>query len=626
MKKSIFFYPIAFVALVLLPLGCNDNFLDTQPLDKISSDATWADGPLSQAFVYNVYSFLGYGGFEEQALASISDEAMFTHAGRNINTFTEGSESPGSLSWLSPTYEWGRMYLAIRQANIALANLPKATFTDTALRDRLTGEAFFLRAYYYQQLLRYYGGVPIIDKPYGLNEDYSIARNTYEECVNFIIGDLDQAIALLDGKSETPGRASKLSAMALKARVLLYAASDLHDASTAQSNSSTLGGFSDIALVAYTGGDRTARWQAAQTAAKAVLDASSGYKLDLAGPVSPAEGKQNYVSIAMGGQSAIGDPAAASELIFHRSHTAEFTVEDNWPLGGIHYGINNGPNGYHNWAGNTPIQQLVDDYEMMDGSKFDWSNPQQAAAPFDNRDPRFYATVLFDGSDWKPRPSDVAAVDPANQVQTGYYDDGNGGLLNGIDTRESSIENWNGSRTHYYTRKFIDADPGLPDNQSNAQTIPWPFIRYTEMALIYAEASIELGQEAEAKAWLNKIRFRGGMPAINDSGVALVDRLRNERKVELAYEEHRYHDGRRWMIGDELGSGIKSIRVTATLKAGQTPNVPYKYDKTKYDYTYEVYDNTENETRVWNDKMYYRPIGRDEINRNSKLVQNPGYQ
>ncbi len=625
MKKSNFIYLIALAVVVLLPLSCNDDFLNTKPLDKISSDATWADGPLSQAFVFNVYSFLGYGGFEEQALAAYTDEAMFTHSGRNINTFTEGAESPGALAWKSSTYEWGTMYLAIRQANIAIENLPKATFTDTELRDRLLGEAYFLRAYYYHQLVRFYGGVPLIDKAYGLKEDYSVTRNTYEECVNFIVADLDRAISLLDGKSAINGRASKLSAMALKARQLVYAASDLHDASTAQAQSSTLSGFSDIALVAYTGGDRAARWKAAQDAAKAALDEGAGYKLDLSGPVSAEEGKNNYVSIAMGGQSAIGDAAAATELIFQRTHTAQFTQEDNWPLGGIHYGINNGPNGYHNWAGNTPIQQLVDDYEMMDGSKFDWNNPAHKADPYANRDPRFYGTVLYDGAPWKPRPSDVAALDPVDQIQTGYYDDGNGGLINGIDTRKSSIEDWNGTRTHYYTRKFIDADPGLPDNQSNAQTIPWPFIRYTEMVLIYVEASIELGQEGPARDWLNKIRFRAGMPAVNDSGDALMERLMNERRVELAYEEHRYHDGRRWMIGSELGRGIKAINVTATLKPGATPHVPYRYDKSVYNYTYTVYDNTENETRTWNDKMYFRPISRDEINRNAKLVQNPGY-
>ena len=86
---------------VMLPIACNDDFLNTSPLDRISSDATWADGPLAEAFIFNVYSYLGYGGFEEEALASMTDEAMFTHAGRNINTFTEGSETPSNIepSW-----------------------------------------------------------------------------------------------------------------------------------------------------------------------------------------------------------------------------------------------------------------------------------------------------------------------------------------------------------------------------------------------------------------------------------------------------------------------------------------------------------------------------------------------
>ncbi len=627
MKKVI--YILTTAMCVALPWSCDNEFLSTQPLDRVSSDATWSDGALSQAFIYNVYSFLGYGGFEEQALASISDEAMFTHAGRNIDQFTEGTESPGSLAWISSTYEWGNMYFAIREANVAIANLPEATF-DTEQRDRLLGEAYFLRAYYYHQLLRYYGGVPIIDKPYGLNEDYAIARNTFAECVDFIVSDLDQAATLLNGKEVTDGRASRLSAMALKARVLAYAASDLHDATIAQANSATLSSYGDIELVAYTSGNQSDRWTAAQTAAKAVLDAGAGYKLDLTAPVSPEEGEDNYVALSMGGGSAVADAGAAIELIFQRTHTPNYTQESNWPLGGLHYGINNGPNGYHNWAGNTPIQQLVDDYEMMDGSEFDWGNPVHAATPYEDRDPRFYATILYDGADWKPRPSDVVSYDEVDQIQTGFYEGRDPGTgepitVNGVDTRKSDVEDWNGTRTHYYTRKFIDPDPALPDNQSNAQVIPWPFIRYTEMAFIYAEASIELGQEQEARDWINKIRYRAGMPGINDTGADLVDRLRNERRVELAYEEHRYHDGRRWMLGSELGRGIKSIQVTAALKPGMDPHVPYRHDPTVYDYTYTVVDNTENETRVWDDKMYYRPISREEINRNTLLIQNPGY-
>jgi len=593
------------------------DFLDTRPLDKISSDATWSDGALAEAFVFNVYSFLGYGGFEEQGLSALSDEALFTHAGRNVPILNEGTETPTNLGFTSGTYSWDNMFLAIREANIALTELPDATIDD-AIKNRLIGEATFLRAFYYQQLLRFYGGVPIIDRPYGLGEDYSIARNTYSEVVDFIVKDLDTAAGLLDGAPAAAGRASKLAALALKSRVLLYAASDLHEASQVSG---------DMAgdLFAYSGGQE-ARWQAAKSAAEAALDAGSGYKLDLSGPVSAEEGQANYTAVAMGGGSAVADAGGAADMIFDRSATIDFTQESNWPLGGLHHGINNGPNGYNNWAGNTPVNALVDDYELMDGSRFDWNDSDHAAAPYENRDPRFYATILYDGADWKPRPAAVAGMEPANQIQTGSYDDGNGGTLPGIDTRQSPVEDWNGSRTHYYTRKFTDPDPGIADNLSGGQAIPYPFIRYTEVVLNYVETSLETGDEATARDWLNRIRFRAGMPAVTEAGDALVDRYRNERRIELAYEEHRYHDARRWLIAPTtLGRGVQHTNIQATLKPGMSPHVPYRYDTDVYDYTYTVVDNTEVETRTWVDKMYYRPISRDETQRNALLVQNPGY-
>lgn len=623
MKRALIITGI--VLSMVFHISCNTDFLNTEPLDKIASNAVWSDGPLSEAFVFNIYSSLGYGGFEEEALATMTDEAMFTH-GRNIRAWNEGSVTASNLGNTRVTPQWGELYSAIRKANVALENLETATFDDPPLLERLKGESHFLRAYYYHQLVRYYGGVPKIDKAYGLGEDYSIARSSYEEIVNFMVSDLDAAAQLLEGKDDGQrGRATELSAMALKARILLYAASDLHDGPTASANSSLIGGYSNLEYIAYTSGDRNARWTAARDAALAVLAENPGYKLDLMAPVTPEEGEANYVAIAMGGGSAAADAGAAVELLWERTHTPLYTVEDGWPLGGIHYGINNGPNGYHNWAGNTPIQEMVDDYEFMDGTKFDWTNPAHAAAPYTNRDPRFYASVLYDGADWKPRPSDVASIDPVNQVQTGYYGDGSGGIINGVDTRKSPIEDWNGTRTHYYTRKFIDPDPALPDNQSNAQVIPWPFIRVTEMAFIVAEAALELEDEPLCRSWLNKIRFRAGMPAITDSGDDLKNRLMNERRVELAYEEHRYFDARRWMVAPEtLGRKINIIDVKAEVKAGASPHVPYKYDPAVYDYTYTPVEYTE-EVRTWVDKMYYRPISRDEMNKNLLLVNNPGY-
>ncbi|MEO8853644.1 MAG: RagB/SusD family nutrient uptake outer membrane protein [Ginsengibacter sp.] len=626
--KKITIYKLIIISSFLFFLGsCKKNFLNTTPLTSIPSDATWADGALSEAFVTNAYNGLGNGGWDEQELASLSDETVFVHPGRGINTINEGTLTPSNLGWMDNTYEWGSMYSYIRPCNLALEKLKTATFNDTALNARLQGEAHFLRGYYYQQLLRYYGGVPIVDHTYELNEDYSIVRNTYEECVNFIVKDCDSAALLLTGKNLASGRATALAAMALKSRVLLYAASDLHDIPTAKANSSTISGFSNPELLGYVSGDRAARWLAAQNAAKAVLDAGSGYMLNLTAPLSADAAKQAYISMAMGGASkAPGlDASAGIELIFMRQFSPDlFTGGPG--TDGTSVGLDNGPNGYHNWAGNVPIGQLVDDYEMMDGSKFSWSNPAEAAAPYKNRDPRLYASILYDGAGWKPRNKITSNPDPANQIQSGSYESSPGQLQAGLDTRESVVENWNASWSGYYMRKFIDPDPNVVDNNTR-QYIPYPFLRYTEAVLNYIEASIELGQEDVAKTWLNKIRFRAGMPAITLTGTALRDEYRNERRVEMVFEEQRYHDARRWMIAPStLGRKLQFINVTGILKPGATAPSPYQHNETIYTYNYVPFVDNTLENRTWIDKMYFRPISRDEINKNAKLVQNPGYQ
>lgn len=605
--------------------ACKKDFLNTKPVDQVQASETWNDPALAEAFVNGIYAGLGEGGFSEEMISSISDESIFTHAGRNINTINEGTLNPSNPGWLVGPTEWTNLYNNIRRANIALENLPAAAIDNAEIKARLEGEARFLRAYYYHQLLRYYGGVPLITKVYGLGEDYTAARNTYEELNTFIVKESDSAYSLLKGKATGKGRANALAALALKARQLLYAASDLHDIPTAKAKSSVIASAKPevLPLLGFTSGDRTARWQAAKDAAKKVLDeAGSGYKTNLTAPVSFEEARKNYISIAMGGasKSPDADPGVAStnELLFVRT----FSPDRN--EGAQQHGLRQGPNGYHNWAGNTPIQELVDDYEMMDGTRFDWSNPAQKADPYVNREPRFYASILYDGAPWKPRDKISGNVDPANEAQTGTYFTG-GTKTVGLDTRESTIENWNGSWTGYYFRKFIDPDPSLVDNTMR-QYIPWPFFRYTEAIFNYAEACIELGLDEEARTWLNKIRFRNGLPALTESGDALRQRFRNEKRVEMAFEEQRYHDARRWMIAPQtLGRKTTYIQVVGTLKPGATAPVPYRKDKTKFDYTYTPVQNNNLENRTWLDKMYYRPLALAEVQRNNKLVQNPGY-
>lgn len=608
---------VAALSIGLVMASCNNDFLNVDPLGEISESAVWTDPALAEAFVTGIYQGFGNGGFDEQMLASLTDESMFTHPGRGITTITEARSNPADIGWVNNTISWGNMYSYIRRANIAISNLSETEIDDQATVDRLLGEAKFMRAYYYQQLARYYGGVPLVDRPYELGEEtYEAPRNTWEETINFIVADLDDAASLLAGKSMAAGRATELAALALKSRVLLYAASDLHDASTAQANSSVLAGFSNIELVAYTSGSQTERWQKAQAAAKAVLDKASGANYGLSAPVSQEEGIQNYINTSLsrnGGQA---------DLILGR-----YFISAKRENGG-RQGLFNGPNGYNNWAGNTPVQLLVDDYQMMDGSDFDWSNPEHAAAPYENREARFYASFLYEGAQWKPRSTANQAKDPLGQIQTGTYEVNPGGTVQthfGLDTRNSSIEDWNGSYTGYYMRKFIDPDPAIVD-QNTWQEVPWPVLRYTEAVLNYVEASIELGQEDEARNWLNQIRYRVALPAVTATGEDLVDAYRNERRVEMAYEEQRYHDARRWMIAAEtLGRKANIISITGSLKPGASVSI-YRHDPEVYDYDYSVFPiDPGKENRTWLDKMYFIPIHRDEINRNSNLIQNPGF-
>ncbi|WP_298734601.1 RagB/SusD family nutrient uptake outer membrane protein [uncultured Chitinophaga sp.] len=596
----------------VLTTACNKDFLNTVPRDEAAEDQVFSDPGLTEAFVNDIYNGLSSGGFLETMLASATDETMFTH-GYGMKNMVEATINPTDAEYVTnrSTMRWNELYTRIRACNKLFTKIDGVPFDDNNVRDRLKGETFFLRAYFYHQLVRGYGGVPLVDKVYALGEtDYTIARGTFEECVNFIVKDCDSAFYYLQGKTglSVKGRATDIAALALKSRILVYAASDLHDVPTAKSKSAVIAGFSNPELLGYTSGNRTERWQKAKAAAKAVID-MGGLSLQSPNPASAKEATANIQGMFL---------IDNSETIFSRY----FLNDKDEPGGNI--GLYNGPNGYHNWAGNTPTQQFVDDYEMADGTPFDWNNPAHKAHPYLNRDPRFYATILYDGAGWRKRPADVQAKDPFNQVQTGKYEVSAGGgkaAVVGLDTRQSPIENWNGSFTGYYFKKFIDT---TVDAQFYNQQVPYPFLRYTEVVLNYIEACIELGEEQEARNWLNQIRRRAFMPEITASGPELRDRYRHEREIEMALEEQRFYDVRRWMIPQNtVGRPLRGINITATLKDGKTVPI-YRYDTASYNYTY-IPITLEAEKRLWLDKMYFMPLQRDEINRNNKLVQNPGY-
>src|SRR5450432_920704 len=224
MKKIKNILPL--IALIAVFASCKKDFLNTLPLDKPASTTVWADPSLSEAFVTDIYNVYHDGILNQESMDCISDNCLYNFGRADI---MESNISPSSTGWVNNTYEWGEMYSRIRATNLALENLRTAPF-DKNLIGRLQGEAYFLRAHCHNQLLRYYGGVPIVHSSFGLTTpDFSIARNSYADVVTAIVSDLDSAKLLLSaytasGKTIDLGRATPEAAMALKARVLLYAA------------------------------------------------------------------------------------------------------------------------------------------------------------------------------------------------------------------------------------------------------------------------------------------------------------------------------------------------------------------------------------------------------------------
>ena len=598
MKVKIYKF-IMFLFGVLFLASCNDDFLETTPLTEFSDATVWTDPPLVETFINNIYWRLDEPFSSGRLKANLVDEGHYRGNAPSLN-FNKCLLTPDQIPGLSTPSRyltWNDIYKSIRYCNIFFEKVGGVPFDNTVtdgktMEERLTGEAHFLRAYNYFLLTRMYGGVPIITKAYELTDDFLIARDSYAKCVDFMVAECDTAISLLPrtNSGDNKGRATMGAAMALKSRILLYAASDLF-------NTTVFTGYSNPEYIGYTDANRTARWQKAKDAAKAVIDLGQ-YSLYKAIPL-PGDSVAKNINEMFLAKNTVED-------IFVKYFTTNSTQQ---------IALVSGPNGWHNWGTNAPLGDLVDDIEMKNGTPFSWSNPVHAASPYKNRDPRFYANILYEGATWKPRTADVAPTDPLGIVQVGRWEKWDAAtsktvITYGLDTRQSPIENWNGGYPGYYLRKY--QDPTV-DAQYFYQTVPWRFFRYGEIILNYAEACIELGQDAEARTYINLIRRRAGMPDITESGTALRDRYRHERKIELMFEDHRIWDVRRWVIGPQAYHTTHIVDVVYKLLPDKTTSkVPTITSK-----NFENY--------AWINKAYFFPILRDEMNKNSMLVQNPGY-
>jgi len=535
------------VCTALLFGGCK-KALDLQPLNSYSEKDVWADPKLAQVFVNNIYNetVLAYqfGGF---GWGAQTDELYGNFNWTNENLYVRGEATPDNQSSGSLNH-WNKMYASIRYSNIFFTNIEKVTGADEAV-STMKGEVHFLRALAYFELLKRFGGVPLIVKVYDVNDrSFSEKRASWTETKDFILADIAEALKTLPAvyaNDNDKGRATAGAALALKSRLLLYAASPYFN----KSNDRKL-------------------WEDAKLAAKAVID-FTGVKYALYGNAGNGTYNKTFLDFF--------NP----EIIFSRVYSGLVQADR---FNTVSRDLS--PNGYNGYSAYNVVQQMVDDFEMADGTKFSWSNPEQAKNPYLNREPRFYETILANNQQFKGR-------------LTGFYEGGD-------DSPQSPYSPWNASKTRYCVKKMVDETHDW--NVQDYDATQWAVFRLSEIYLNYAEACSALGEDGEALTYLNKIRTeKAGLPAVNASGTALMEKIRHERRIELCFEGHRYFDIRRWGIAEIGSEDAKGVIIKK--QANGT-------------FTYELMTVQE---RTWTPGFYYYPIPRTEIQKNPALVQNPNY-
>lgn len=535
-------------ALILCMCACKKNYLDRKPSDLITEEEVFKNIENAERFVNTTYQSLP-NMFQPWGwpLSSATDETnqAIDNSSADAGSFNTGSMSPSNFPLSG---QWDEYYGKIRACNIFLKNYDKVpndpNYPDR--RSRLKGEILLLRAFYYFQLVIRWGDVPLlqqVENPFDNPEGIYFKRNSITEVLGAVIKDLDDATVLLPPTyAERPnnwGRASRVIALALKGRALLYFASPLYNPANDQN-----------------------RWTQAANACKAALDSAitNGYTLN-----------DNYGEIFT--------QYFNKEVIWSRPAPGAFGD------GGIDREMNpRGANGYGNV---NPIQELVDDYEMKNTGlpitdPASGYNPQR---PYEGRDPRFYATILYPGCIWKGRPLNPNSDDAPRPGQ---------------------------NATNYWPRKYLLEGVNL-FSSTGATDRKWVLIRTAELYLNYAEAQNEAtGPGADVYNALNAVRGRAGIPAVS-SGTkdALRERIRHERRIELALEAHRFWDVRRWKIAAVTDNReIHGVTITGS------GNVTYSYPVV--------------EKRVFDPKRaYWLPVPQAEIDkvsgRNPEFVQNPGW-
>jgi len=591
MKKIIYILLMMILALS----SCTKDLLDKQPLDIISDVVVWSDPTLIDAYLTQCYDEMGFindmayrekdvayskgpSWFEMVTQTTIADECRDgwerAYAGKSFQLRKDRSSFG---EW------WG--YPLIRRLNQFIENLPTSP-VETSLKTKRIAEARFLRAYAYFNMVKRYGGVPLITtvQPMDASEEELYAKRDKEEDIyDFIISEVDAIVNDLKDGHNDEGRPTKYAVLALKSRVAMYAGS------IAQWGQVQLDG-----VVGIPANKAQEYWQTSYDASKSIINSAvfSLYNN------TPDDKVANFRNIFMDENN--------SEVIFSEIYNGQGGKSHSWDM-------LNGPYGYNAWVcggQSIPYLDMVEEFENKDGSAgiidrqkitdgYLWTMEEL----FGNKDPRFHASILTQGSSWLGNTIQVykGIIKEDGTITTSDYKELTGWGL--------STQTWAAGAGPFMMLKYMDEAiapvPGISTSRTD-----WIVFRYAEILLNLAEAAFELGKTDDALDAINQIRNRAGIAPLTT-----IDRnkIHHERKIELAFEGHRYWDVRRWRTAVvDLSKAFSNLR--------------FIIDYTTRKFQLQILPNWDGlPVPLFYPRHYYMPITLARTNNNPNLVENPGY-
>ncbi|TGV00778.1 RagB/SusD family nutrient uptake outer membrane protein [Flavivirga rizhaonensis] len=574
---------VAFFAI----FGCED-VIDVEPQDRVTEVAVYDDIDQVEALVYPMYNSTEGWAIRRNEfwgqrvnLEGASFEAKFNFKDFNtIYQLRNGGWSKSNVG-LAFAVKWQNYWSYVQATNEFLSKIDDspAYAADPDKAEVLKAEVRFLRANLYTKLIKYFGGVPLLTEPAKISDSFDYTRNSYQECVEFIVAELDAAAAILPltRSASEFGRATRTAALAVKSRTLLYAASDLHDPNLLPQTTNT-------ELYSY---PVATKWEDAENAAKAVIDIVGE---DVLIQVADAQAYQ-ALFLSPNNNIIFARPYAAG---LYEVGTGGFNAANSLPDQA------QSPNGYGGWGLCSPTLNFTLEFNFDDGTSTGGITP---ADPNANREMRYYANLNFQGADFRGRPINYALSDTIpGQTEPAFP--------HGLDSPQGGGNKLHASKTGYNIRKF--QDESLSATNGISADRPYILYRVAEIYLNYAEALAEQGKDGLASTYLSRVSVRALQPAINLTGDALKEAIKRERRVELCFEGHNFFDERRWLNEDNLGFDIKGLK--------------WKVD-TSGVLSFEEYSLFPDPAlgRVWLDKLYYLPIPEGDSEIVPTLIQNFGY-